>query len=60
MSANIVVDVCGIMLGLDGALHVCDVIVWVAFVDVNVAQGYGLWWGNVSGVLYLILMEVCV
>jgi hypothetical protein len=45
MSANIVVDVCGIMLGLDGALYVCDVIVWVAFVDVNVAQGYGLWRG---------------
>ena len=60
MMANIVVDVCGIMLGLDGALYVCDIIFRVAFVDVNVAQGNGLWWGNVSGVLYLILMEVCV
>ena len=25
----------------------------------DVAQGYGLWWENVSGVFSLILMEVC-
>ena len=46
-------------VGLDGTLCVCDVIYWVAFVDVNVTQGYGLWWGNEFGVFYLVLMEVC-
>ena len=60
MSASVVVDVCGIVLGLDDILCVCDVIFWVAFIDVNVIQMYVLWWGNESGVFHLILMEICV
>ena len=48
------------MLGLDGTFGLGDVILWVTFVNVNVTYGYGLWWGDVSSIFHLFLVEVCV
>jgi hypothetical protein len=46
------------MLALDGILITCYVIIGVTFVDVDVAEGYDLWWRNISGVSKLVGMEV--
>ena len=46
------------MLALNDALCVGDVVSRITFVNVDMAQGYGLWWGDVSGVPHLFLAEV--
>jgi hypothetical protein len=58
--AGIIVDVCNVMLGLDSILRAVDVVFWVAFVSVFVTKGYGLWWGDVSSISYLFLIEIYV
>ena len=58
MMSSVVVYVCNTMLGLHSILCANNVIFWVTFVSVHVAKGYGLWWGDVSSVLRLFLIEI--
>ena len=58
-SVIVVVDVGYTVLSLDGVLCVGNVVFWVTIVGMNVAWGYGLWWGDVSSIFDLFLVEVC-
>ena len=58
-SVIVVVDVGYPVLSLDGVLCVGNVVFWVTIVGMNVAWGCGLWWGDVSRIFDLFLVEVC-
>ena len=59
MHAIVLVDVCYVMLCLKNILCVGYAILWVTFVDVDMTQWKSLCWGDVFGVSYLFLVEVC-
>ena len=47
------------MLALDGILGTCYIIIWVAFIYVDMTERYNLWRGDVSGIAELRVNEVC-